>query len=82
MKMIKHTSLFKWPQNGNAKALDTKSTKQQAQKLWIHPPATLQNGHIAYLVKVNSLHSIALFSLSIDTDSFVFVPRSTLAMSK
>ncbi|KPM03867.1 PTB domain-containing protein [Sarcoptes scabiei] len=26
------------------------STKQQ-QKLWIHPPATLQNGHIAYLVK-------------------------------
>ncbi|XP_017460654.1 PREDICTED: PTB domain-containing engulfment adapter protein 1-like, partial [Rhagoletis zephyria] len=50
--MIKPTSLFKWPQNGAAKALDAKSAKQQqAQKLWIHPPSTLQTGHIAYLVK-------------------------------
>lgn len=57
MKMIKPTSLFKWPQNGTAKALsDSKSTKQQqAQKLWIHPPSTLQTGHIAYLVKVRHL---------------------------
>nr|XP_046908649.1 PTB domain-containing adapter protein ced-6-like [Dermatophagoides farinae] len=27
------------------------SSSTQQQKLWIHPPATLQNGHIAYLVK-------------------------------
>lgn len=52
MKMIKHASLFKWPHNGATK-IDVKSSKSQSQKLWIHPPATLQNGHIAYLVKVN-----------------------------
>lgn len=84
MKMIKHASLFKWPQNGASKMTNStndvlmssssgKSNKlsstssssissasqstmpqQQAQqKLWMHPPATLQNGHIAYLVKVS-----------------------------
>lgn len=82
MKMIKHASLFKWPQNGASKMTNStndvlmsssgKSNKlsstssssisstsqstmpqQQTQKLWMHPPATLQNGHIAYLVKVS-----------------------------
>ncbi|XP_046403075.1 PTB domain-containing adapter protein ced-6-like isoform X2 [Ischnura elegans] len=46
--MMKNSALLKWAQNSN-------SSKQHGGKggnrNWIHPPDTLQRGHIAYLVK-------------------------------
>ncbi|OTF81761.1 PTB domain-containing protein, partial [Euroglyphus maynei] len=50
---------------------------QQQQKLWIHPPATLQNGHIAYLVKyfgnveVNQPKGIEVVKESINKLKFI-----------
>lgn len=65
MKMIKTPSLFKsWQHNGKVSTngdggvgggQNGVGTKQRNQKLWIHPPASLQNGHLAYLVKVSGL---------------------------
>ncbi|XP_071444390.1 PTB domain-containing adapter protein ced-6 isoform X2 [Hetaerina americana] len=46
--MMKNSALLKWAQNSNS---SKHNGGKGGNRNWIHPPDTLQRGHIAYLVK-------------------------------
>ncbi|KAK9729045.1 Phosphotyrosine interaction domain (PTB/PID) [Popillia japonica] len=45
------STLLKWAQNTTQSKLNSKNNSANGERKWIHPPETLQKGHIAYLVK-------------------------------
>ncbi|CAH0381687.1 unnamed protein product [Bemisia tabaci] len=47
---MRNSNLLKWAQSMNNKQ-SAKNGKTEDNRNWIHPPDTLQRGHIAYLVK-------------------------------
>ncbi|GJQ85424.1 putative phosphotyrosine-binding domain, phosphotyrosine-interaction (PI) domain protein, partial [Trypoxylus dichotomus] len=45
------STLLKWAQNTTQGKINNKNNNTTGERKWIHPPETLQKGHIAYLVK-------------------------------
>lgn len=45
------STLLKWAQNTTQGKMNNKNNSANGERKWIHPPETLQKGHIAYLVK-------------------------------
>ncbi|KAI4468746.1 ankyrin repeat and sterile alpha motif domain-containing protein 1 [Holotrichia oblita] len=45
------STLLKWAQNTTQSKINSKNNSTNGERKWIHPPETLQKGHIAYLVK-------------------------------